>query len=810
MKRKSEDPSLSEIILRGKEDAMRELFLPVSHCDAGFLFYRHTLHFRDLLFRKRKSRLLRNFAILCFFILSSAIFSIFSFSQLHAEVGVAISGTVTDTTGNCIPGVNIEITGLSVGTTTDWAGSYSLTNIQAGSYSLNVTHLGFYPVRDYNVEVKTGSVENVNFVLDSRSIELPGVEVAQRSRNNSFIQGESILISKVTWSERGSENVGDALSNVPGITLLEGDGNQRISLRGCPSRAVKVLLDGIPLNDAGTGEAILNQVDIDNLDVIEVDFSGYGGEVRLLSRKPEAHGQVEDWAEVATEYGSYGRYSGKLKLSAYKNYYYGIAHFKRFYEKGDFQYELVDGEEKKEHYRLNNSTDITSGNLKFGRDGRIASVESGIYYESNRHGIPGLIYLSPTPETSLSHERKSGVVKGKFESKWLSVDSKFYLSDYTGQYKSPGEQYNPETGDIVHHLAEENRQEGLRIGAESILYSDFSSGRLSAGYVFTKDEYIGKDLLRGSTSVGGIGFGKAERSVHNVRIGGDYRRPSSGLNFGINPNLSYSWINNSGINDYSYFEPNLSFRIQKSLQTCHLNINTGWGQSLLSPPFNALFLVESVYAVGNKELRPEKGQSTHLSINLSSLVTFPVSWNLNVNGFYRLTEDMIVWKRNSFGKYYPENVTRVKIKGLESSGGLSLMQDRVKLSASYILNDAEIDTEGDFNRGNLPPLIARHSGSAEIAIKISGTNLNIRNRYVGRRYSTASNLDPISTAGMGLPAYSIYNFFCSRVFRWQALKTTVEFGIDNLFDKSYRVIERSPMPGRAYRIQIKLGLEKQD
>jgi len=740
-------------------------------------------------------------------ILFAAIFVLLFSTQLYAEVGIAISGTVTDTTGNVIPGAHIELSGQSIGTTTDWSGRFSISNVQAGSYSLNVSHLNYYPVRDFEIEVKPGSIEYVSLVLTTRSIELPGVEIAHRGRNKNFIQGESISLSKFIWTRRGAENVGEALSDIPGITVLEGDGNQRLSLRGSPSRAVRVFLDGIPLNDAGTGEALVNQIDLDNLDAIEVSFSGYGGDVQLLTRTSSNH-QQNDWFEVAAERGSFGLYNGRAKLSGSGNRISGYANFKRFYEKGDFKYNLIDGEEEIEHTRQNNSTDISSGNAKFGWNGQVSSIESGIYYEGNRHGIPGLIYLSPTPEAYLSHSRKAGIVKGDFETKWFTIDSKFYLSDYTGFYKSPSEQYDPQTGEIVRHLAEENRQNGFRYGTESVIYADFQNGELRAGYSFNRDEYIGKDLLRGSNTVGGMGFGKAERSVHNIKIGGDYRYLFSSLILGVGSNLAQSWIINSGVSNYSNFEPNLSVSILKTFETFQLNVNSGWGQSLLSPPFNALFLVESVYAVGNRDLQPEKGQNTHLNFNISNLKKFPISWNLNLNGFYRFTENMIVWKRNSFGKYFPENVTRVKVKGLESSGRISFLNGRVKLSACYILNDAVIDTEGDFNRGNLPPMITRHSGSGELALRVGETILNFKNRWIGRRFSTASNFDPISTAGMGLPKYSIYDFFCYRTFKWRLLRSTVEFGIDNLFDESYRVIERSPMPGRTYRIQLKLGLFK--
>jgi len=75
---------------------------------------------------------------------------------------------------------------------------------------------------------------------------------------------------------------------------------------------------------------------------------------------------------------------------------------------------------------------------------------------------------------------------------------------------------------------------------------------------------------------------------------------------------------------------------------------------------------------------------------------------------------------------------------------------------------------------------------------------------VGKRYSSESNVDPLSTAGMGLPAYETYDLSISRDWKMNGFTLIGMISVDNVLDRSYRVIERSPMPGRAYFLKLKI------
>jgi len=130
----------------------------------------------------------------------------------------------------------------------------------------------------------------------------------------------------------------------------------------------------------------------------------------------------------------------------------------------------------------------------------------------------------------------------------------------------------------------------------------------------------------------------------------------------------------------------------------------------------------------------------------------------------------------------------------------------ISLNSNYIYNHSVNDIPDDINYGNQTPLTAKHSGTASISIKRRVTTLHLTGHWVGRRYSTEANHDPNSTAGRGLAPYDVYNIHLSRTFKSGKLLLTCEGGIENIFKASYRIIERSPMPGRAYNIRISMSI----
>lgn len=86
-------------------------------------------------------------------------------SLIVSQVLGAISGTVSDATGNPLVGVTVEIAELAVSTTTDALGAYSFTGVPMGTYHV-VTRLTGYVDDNKTVVLDSASPNKVvNFVL---------------------------------------------------------------------------------------------------------------------------------------------------------------------------------------------------------------------------------------------------------------------------------------------------------------------------------------------------------------------------------------------------------------------------------------------------------------------------------------------------------------------------------------------------------------------------------------------------------------------------------------------------------------------
>src|SRR5690606_26358452 len=81
------------------------------------------------------------------------------------SVNVPVSGTVTDASGQPIPGVTVSVAGTTVGTATDLGGKYSLS-VPAGS-TLVFSFIGFETQR---IEVGDRSVIDVSLKEDMASL----------------------------------------------------------------------------------------------------------------------------------------------------------------------------------------------------------------------------------------------------------------------------------------------------------------------------------------------------------------------------------------------------------------------------------------------------------------------------------------------------------------------------------------------------------------------------------------------------------------------------------------------------------------
>ena len=98
----------------------------------------------------------------------------------------AIGGTVSDTSGAVLPGVNVTLTvaggGVGSGQTavSNEQGAYQFTRLVPGTYIVRAELQGFRPVEQRNIEVNSDQVARADFKLEIGTMEEASRSAARR------------------------------------------------------------------------------------------------------------------------------------------------------------------------------------------------------------------------------------------------------------------------------------------------------------------------------------------------------------------------------------------------------------------------------------------------------------------------------------------------------------------------------------------------------------------------------------------------------------------------------------------------------
>ncbi len=157
-----------------------------------------------------------------------------------------LHGNVTDyNTGEMLPGVNIYIPDLQVGTITDSDGNYRLNNIPTGKQLVQISYVGYETMV---VTVAVGSETHLNYSLIHSAREINEVVItglAQATEKNRT-PTPIALISKWELLQSSSGNAIEAITKLPGISsVTTGAAISKPIIRGLGYNRVVVVNDGI-------------------------------------------------------------------------------------------------------------------------------------------------------------------------------------------------------------------------------------------------------------------------------------------------------------------------------------------------------------------------------------------------------------------------------------------------------------------------------------------------------------------------------------------------------------------------------------
>lgn len=190
---------------------------------------------------------------------------------------------------------------------------------------------------------------------------------------------------------------------------------------------------------------------------------------------------------------------------------------------------------------------------------------------------------------------------------------------------------------------------------------------------------------------------------------------------------------------------------------------------------------------GNKNLKPESGWGAEFSINNTNPI-LPFSICVFTN-YYK---NKIQWAFIS-GTWQPENIASAFYLGCDVSCEKEFLKYfSIKANAEYLYNRL-LDKSNQTTYGNRIMWTPDFTGAISLNMKTKKFNLGAEVSYTGKRY--VSNLNK----SIKKP-YTLFNMYGTLLF-WE--KVTPYFRLDNILNTRYESIPDYPMPGISLQLGIK-------
>ncbi|NPD86078.1 TonB-dependent receptor [Lentimicrobium sp. L6] len=219
---------------------------------------------------------------------------------INAQSTSVITGRILDDDKLPLPGANINIEALEIGTVSDVNGFYTLVQVPVGKQIITVSYIG-YGSETKEVEIKVSENSEVNFKL-TPGLLLNEVEIGYQLQGQAKAlnqQKSNDNVTNIVASDQVGKfpdaNIGDAIKRIPGINVQYDQGEARFGhVRGTEPRLNSVTINGdrMPSAEGDIRAVQLDLIPSDMIQTIEVtktlssdmDADAIGGSINLVTR----------------------------------------------------------------------------------------------------------------------------------------------------------------------------------------------------------------------------------------------------------------------------------------------------------------------------------------------------------------------------------------------------------------------------------------------------------------------------------------------------------------------------------------------
>jgi vitamin B12 transporter len=538
---------------------------------------------------------------------------------------------------------------------------------------------------------------------------------------------------------RGIRFVHDALREIPGAAVVQGGsygGVTSVFLRGGESDYVKVLVDGVPVNQSGGAYNWAN-LTTDNVERIEIlrgpasviyGSDAVSGVVQIFTRRGKGRLAVEAGAEAGS-FGTLNGHGGVLGGTPGLNY------------SADVGRVSTDG-----IYRFNNDygNTVLSGSVRGRPDARSEASLSARFSDSRFHfptdfaGVP-VDSNQSTAEEALSVAAELGRRLGdRYELRILAGGSRT-----DGQFDDRSD--NP-ADTIGFGFASHRSSRAQRGTLDARL-----NGALTSMLTITVGAQVERESERQSgettSNFGGITATPDTPFDRSRTTVGYYAQGILDLTSGLALNLNARLDDNSAFGTFFTYRAGAAYRLWGNTR-----VRASLGRSFKAPTFCEQFC-DAPFVVGDSTLRPERATSWEAGVEQTIAGGRVSVWATYFDQHFR---DMILYDGSTEPTY--RNAADAESRGLETGIRTSLGPG-FSVSASYTYLSTEATDDGGMpsaSFANGERLIRRPIHSAELAAStrlFDRATLGGSIVYVGRRDDVDFNQFP--SQRVELPGYAV-------------------------------------------------------
>lgn len=732
-----------------------------------------------------------------------------SVSSSFAENRGRIEGHVKDgQTNTALADATLIIEGTQIRATTDVNGYFSISDLPSGLYNITAQVVGYKSVAK-NVGIENDKKVNVIFLLE---ILIPSeeIEVTAKWEKTPALTTLVSSLNKEDIKRSNPPTTAEAIKSIPGVsTMRPGGWGVKAVIQGMTDDRILVLIDGSRVNQACPmgSDACTATVDPDQIDYIEVikgpnsvlyGSGNFAGVINIVTKKPEVF--------ESDEFQTYGNLN--LTYNGVSNGKKGGLDFGGKYKTFDFLFGAVGS--NYDDYRIPSGTVENSGfkengyNFKFGYliDDNQRVGFSTDQYRGKDIGYPANFTIIPNERRSLynlSYEASN--LSGNLSSLSIklyaqSLEHDALTTPPDKEFGHKEEAYSDTYGTTVKGNFSFIGKSVLTAGVDfshwtmrAVRYD--SDHEVQSPIITLPDSYISYFGIFGqnkfeispklnATLGGRIDLALSDAQITDDYLGDDQKSDSSDTFFSGNFGVLYQLSNN-------------------------LNLTASIGKaSKVANPTEKYFsatMPDGYYYYGTPSLRSEK----NLSIQ-SGLSGKHTTLNWSVSLYQNKLTDLISAKIDPESeppfpglkgvKRYV-NIGKAIIRGLAADLGI-MFTNRISLYGNVAYTWGKDELTGE-------PLSQIPTLEGLIAIRYEGIKKRFWTELSGR-FAGEQKRAAISSGETRTPGFSVFDF--RGEFKLTD-KLTINYGVENIFDKAYREhlnLDQIPEPGRNIFIGLKIGL----